>query len=294
MSKLVLGTAQFGAGYGITNREGRISDDSVRAILDVADAAGLFLLDTAPDYGDAQERLGALAGTGRRPQYVSKFTLPSSGSGPIDVAHLFSRSLDALRVPSLYGLLFHRVADLRDHRAADVWNGLREARNRGTLERIGVSIYDSDDLEIVARDFTDLDIIQVPGNVVDRRLLDHPALETLHANGAEVHVRSAYLQGLLLAEPADLPEYFASLRPAVESIRERAISTETSPAAVCLSFLAGHPSVDRIVVGSTSAAELAATITAFDAAPSIAGLDVPPADAELLDPRTWPPREDLQ
>ena len=45
VSQLVLGTAQFGDGYGITNERGRLSDTEVAGILDLALESGVTHVD---------------------------------------------------------------------------------------------------------------------------------------------------------------------------------------------------------------------------------------------------------
>jgi aryl-alcohol dehydrogenase-like predicted oxidoreductase len=289
MTRLILGTAQFGAGYGITNSTGRLTDAAVRDILGTAAASEIDLFDTAPDYGDAQARLAALRPPSPARRYVSKFGLPALGEAT--GTDLVGRSLTALGVSSLYGLLFHRVADLRDERAAPAWELLQAERADGRVTRIGASIYDADDLAVVVERFPGLDLIQVPGNIIDRRLLDSPVLRDLHDRGVEVHVRSAYLQGLLLTAPDRVPDELAGLRPAVAEIAAAAASSGRSVLELVLASLKGHPVVDAVLVGALSGDELGDTVSAWnsagDAPPVVA---FPEVDASLLDPRLWPAR----
>jgi aryl-alcohol dehydrogenase-like predicted oxidoreductase len=295
MTELILGTAQFGAGYGITNTVGRIADDDMAAILAEARTAGIDLFDTAPDYGDAQRRLGELADANTPRRFVSKFGLPEGGAPTLRGDTLFASSLSDLRVSSLYGLLFHRVADLRDDRASAAWDSLRSARESGTVARIGASIYDADDLAIAVERFPDLNLIQIPANIVDRRLLDHPTLRSLHDRGVEVHVRSAYLQGLLLTSPDGLPPHFNRLRPIVAQLRAVAAERGSSVMAAALGFLRDHPVVDAVLVGALNAGELSATVAAWrEVAADATSIELPSAPADLLDPRDWPPRGTAQ
>jgi aryl-alcohol dehydrogenase-like predicted oxidoreductase len=294
MTSLILGTAQFGAGYGVTNEFGRIDDESMSRILEVADQAEIQVFDTAPDYGDAQLRLGRLSGQGAGRQFISKFVLPLEGGGVLSEEHLFGSSLSALQVESLYGLLFHRVSDLRDSRAPEAWMRLQAARRSGLIGKIGASIYDVNDLELIADRFVDLDLLQVPGNVLDRRLLSHPLLEELHDRGVEIHVRSAYLQGLLLKSPEELPTYFDDFQPAIHALHRRASSRGTPLIASLLGYLKFHPAVDAVLVGATQAKELTSTIGAWTSAREEDwSLDLPDFPAELLDPRYWPSRQEL-
>ena len=61
MQSIVLGTAQWGLDYGVTNSRGRLSEDALHNLLDIAQRAGIATLDTASAYGDAEERIGAVA-----------------------------------------------------------------------------------------------------------------------------------------------------------------------------------------------------------------------------------------
>lgn len=57
-SQFMLGTAQFGTGYGIANQIGRPSYQTVLKILECAAANGVNCLDTAPTYGDSEKIIG--------------------------------------------------------------------------------------------------------------------------------------------------------------------------------------------------------------------------------------------
>ena len=50
--RLILGTAQWGSRYGVSNTQGMTSEREIAKILDKAFASGISLLDTAPDYGE--------------------------------------------------------------------------------------------------------------------------------------------------------------------------------------------------------------------------------------------------
>jgi aryl-alcohol dehydrogenase-like predicted oxidoreductase len=287
MTELILGTAQFGTAYGITNAAGRIDDDLVTGILRVAASHGIDIFDTSPGYGDAQQRLGSLA-VETSPRYVSKFALPDDAATLPSAAELSDATLESLRVDSLYGMLFHRVDDLRDPRADDAWRLLREARDAGAITRIGASVYDAADLAVALERFPDLDLLQIPGSIVDRRLLDSALVAEVHERGVEIHVRSAYLQGLLLAEPAALPVHAAPLAPVIDSLHGEAARQQTTVIALALGYLRDHPLVDGVLVGATNPAELEATAAAWAAPVDTTGVANPGLDERVLDPRRWP------
>jgi aryl-alcohol dehydrogenase-like predicted oxidoreductase len=287
VSKLILGTAQFGSGYGITNTGGRIDDTSMSMVMSTAARSGIHTFDTAADYGDSQTRLGLEPGSSDR-RYVTKFSLNADPGAPPSDDVLFARSAETLRVEVLDGVLFHRISDLLDARFPAALASLRAARSAGRIRRIGVSVYDDQDLELALSRFPDLDLLQIPGSLVDRRLIDDIAVARLKDNGTEIHVRSAFLQGLLLSPPGSLPEFFSPLRETLASLARVAADRETTVLGLAIRFLRDHDVVDGVIAGATNARELNAIVKEWDdrsAAPLDMKFTVPPA---ILDPRGWP------
>lgn len=284
MTRLIVGTAQFGLGYGITNNFKRLDDETVAEILTTAVAGGVNTFDTAEAYGDAQERLGRLMPLGADVQYISKFTLDCDPT----TASLYSDAASRLRVDTIAGLLVHRVGDLLDERFPAALKIIRAARRDGAIERFGVSVYDLDDLELALATMPDLSLIQIPGSIIDRRLLDSPVVTELRSGGVEVHVRSAFLQGLLLAVPNRLAAPFEQLRPILEDLDAWAAAAETSRLAVVLGYLASHDNADAVVVGAAKGVELRAVLEAWTN-PST-DVPMPVAGAlplHIIDPRLW-------
>ena len=55
-TKLCLGSAQFGLDYGITNKKGKLDFNEVKEILGFAEDCGINYIDTAQDYGNAENK----------------------------------------------------------------------------------------------------------------------------------------------------------------------------------------------------------------------------------------------
>lgn len=283
MTQLVLGTAQFGTEYGAMNTVGRLGDAAVQAVSTAAVQGGVEVFDTSSYYGDAQGRLGEAFEGRPKPRFISKFGL----DGPtVELGKQLDATLRSLRVDSLEALLFHRVDDLRDPRAPRACQLLREARAAGLVKHVGASIYDSADLEIALELMPDLDILQLPANALDRRLLEHPMLDEFHRRGGLVHVRSAYLQGVLLAPLSSIPGHLSELRPAVAHIQEVATERDIPLIELLLGFLKHHPLVDAVVVGALTAPEMRQTLSAWNDAAAVE-FEVPVLADALLDPRRW-------
>lgn len=284
MTDLILGTAQFGPGYGITNESRRIDDGEVADTLRTAVAAGIRVFDTADAYGDAQERLGQLMPTGADVEYISKFSL----KGLPNASSLYVHSMERLQVKTLRGLLAHNAADFLDDRFPEALAIIRSAKSDGVIGLIGASVYDQGELELAMRMIPELDVIQIPGSFVDRRLLDSHLVRDLKEKGVQVHVRSAFLQGMLLSAEEKIPARFAALRPVISQLDSTAKSMGLSRLCLLLGFLKFHDAVDAVVVGAASHRELDSIVREWGVA---SPLSLPHETDELLpwiiDPRQW-------
>ena len=60
MSRLALGTVQFGLDYGVSNQTGKVDLDEAKAILTACEKLGIRSLDTATEYGDSEKILGEI------------------------------------------------------------------------------------------------------------------------------------------------------------------------------------------------------------------------------------------
>ena len=287
MTELVLGTVQFGLDYGITNTSGEISDSSLKEMLSFAELNDINLFDTAADYGNSQYRLGQLAQAGSITRYVTKFSLPSDGSKPTS-GNIFRDSMDLLKVKKLHGVLFHKLSDLSDPRFEDTLNILREGRDNDILSRIGVSIYKRADLLLALEVFPDLDLLQLPANVLDVNLLESDEVRMLKSRGIEVHVRSVFLQGMLLTSPNQLSDFFEPLKPALITLQNVAAETGKSVLELLLAKIRHHSSVDAVVVGATTLGELTEITSAWKSASEFEDFELPGVPRNILDPRLWP------
>ncbi len=294
LSRIGLGTVQLGMDYGISNRDGRPDEAEAAAILAQAMTSGVGYLDTAPAYGDAEALVGRLLPDRHGFRIVTK--TPAVPAPRIESAHRqqwldsLERSLDRLRIRRAYGLLVHHVADLDKPGWQHLVDALQEAKARGLVYRIGVSIYNEQQLTLAESRLCP-EIVQLPFNALDRRPIAAGTLTHLKTRGAEIHARSLFLQGLLLMPPAGLPDFFEPLQPVLASLRNAWASRGLSPVAACLAFVLRHPAIDAAIVGVNRRVELAEIIAALDEAQATAGSndEMPPeVDPIFLDPSRWP------
>lgn len=287
LSPITLGTAQFGTNYGIANGIGQVSREEVAKILSCALAQGVDSLDTAIGYGQSEAMLGGI-GVG---QFDVVTKLPPL---PIDVADLkkwiadqVSGCLERLKQESIHGLLLHRSHDLQGPAGSVLADELSALKKQGRVEKIGVSIYNPSELEFVTNSL-ELDLVQAPLNLVDRRLVTSGWLDRLKQMNAEVHTRSAFLQGLLLMSREHIPEKFERWAGLWDSWGESLRMHDISALAACLFYPLAHPQVDRVVVGVDSLAQLKEIVDVAKRAPVARDFDFMSSDDEqLINPSRW-------
>ena len=287
--QLCLGTVQFGLPYGITNHSGQVPENEVRRILDLAAASGINLLDTAQAYGTAEIVLGRCWPADVPRRLISK--LPA-GACRQNWENVLITSLERLQVPKLHGLLFASCIGS----AGAQWRcspGLDgEFAGRGLVERIGVSIYGASELDGLP--LNRLQLVQLPLSVYDQRLVRDGTVDKLQNLGVAVHVRSVFLQGLLLQSPDQWPDHLsAEFRVHHASWLEHLHQDGISPLAGALGFVRAIEGVEAVLVGVASGQELAQVLQAWEqkmTAPPEALLDWAWERVVDLDPRCWPPR----
>lgn len=287
MNRLALGTAQFGLAYGISNAAGQVPRAEARAMLGMARAGGMDTVDTAAAYGDSEACLGE-AGT-RDLKVVTKLPpMPAGCTDPASwVEQQFDASLRRLGRSTVHGLLLHRPAQLLEPGGAGLWAAMVRLKEQRRVARLGVSIYAPQELQAVTSAFR-LDLVQAPLNLVDRRLCASGWLGRLHDEGVEVHARSAFLQGLLLMPPDQLPTRFRRWSGLWARWHEWLGRSGVPAVRACLAFVLAQPEVDRVVVGAESCSQLRDILAAAASDARVGELpDLGCDDQDLVDPSRW-------
>ena len=284
--KLALGTAQFGLAYGIANQVGQVSLAEANSILKFAAASGIDTLDTAISYGDSEHRLGQIGV--RNWQVVSK--LPAI---PDDIVHpmpwiqdIVNSSLQNLNVSKLYGLLLHRPVQLLERRGDQIYLALQELKKTGLIEKIGISIYDPAELNNLCPHFH-FDIIQVPFNIIDRRLIQSGWLNRLANDGVELHARSVFLQGLLLMKSVDRPSLFNKWSSLFLRWDQWLTEVGLTAQEASLRYALSYPQIKKVIVGVDSVKQLKELTEAAHGPLPYVPNQLFSNDINLLNPANW-------
>ena len=250
---------------------------------------GIRVLDTAAAYGDSEANLGA-CGMQRWSVITKVSSLRDWDEANLGAVARESvlRSLEKLGSESLHAVLAHDYYDAVGERGRRFYDALAPLADLGLIDKIGVSIYEPDDMGGI--DVTNAQIVQAPLNVFDQRILRSGVANRLTAVGGELHVRSVFLQGLLLLPAAARPASFASWLEKLGRFDSYVQSSGLDPVAVCLGFVASQSAVRRCVVGVETAEQLTQVVDAFQVGNGQVSEDLEMLrsdDVGLIDPRKW-------
>jgi aryl-alcohol dehydrogenase-like predicted oxidoreductase len=291
--KLGIGTAQFGLDYGISNPNGKTPPKEVARILDVAVRSGVCLLDTAPAYGTSEEVLGKTLPQESFFEIVTKTPIFSQSVLNRDRTKIledtFYQSLERLNQSFLYGLLIHRAEDLLADGGEQLLEKMLELKEKKLVKKVGVSVYSSEQINRIISKYSP-DLIQVPINIFDQRLLFDGTLRKLKNLEIEIHARSIFLQGLLLMLPEQLPPYFNSIEAHHKNYSDTLHQYGISPVQAAIAFVKGLDEVDRIIVGINHLNQFKEVIRAANTVKNLEpGFfdDFAISDESILNPSYW-------
>ncbi len=290
LSRLGLGTVQFGADYGISNGQGQSSFVQAREVLAEAHRQGLAVIDTSPAYGVSEEVVGRCLPDDHAFKIVTKTPVLGAAALTRDDAAVvkgsFYRSLQKLGQESLYALLVHHIGDLLAANGELLWDVMSDMKKWGLVEKIGVSAYSGDQIDRLLTRFP-IDIVQVPLNVFDQRLVKSGYLAGLKKRGVEIHVRSIFLQGLLLMPLDDVPAYFRPVYPKMAAYRSRLREHGLSPIAAAVNFARNVPEPDCFIIGVNDKRQLTENIAAWNAPVEFDYDDFAIEDENMVNPARW-------
>jgi aryl-alcohol dehydrogenase-like predicted oxidoreductase len=238
-NKLVLGTAQLGLKYGISNKSGKPSKAESFKILDFAYKNGISIFDTAHAYGDAENILGEFLqkkGIRKEIKIITKCENPLK-----DPEESFKR----LKTDYIDALLFHNPDCIKNKLLID---RMVDLKRTGRVKHIGVSVYDVKDA-IFAAKFDSIDYIQIPYNIFDQRLDKTDFFKLTKKNKKKVFGRSVFLQGLLFMADKEIPLSIKKAKVYLSRLDKIIAKHNLSRRQIALQFLLKNKNIDYVVLG---------------------------------------------
>ena len=286
--KIALGTAQFGLNYGVSNVSGQVKTPEVRSILKEAIKHNIDTLDTAIAYGSSENFLGKV-GVGQF-NIVTKLPPVPKNINDIDswVTNHVKSSLDRMSIKSISRLLLHRSAYLIETPNNKLFESLHRLKDLGVVDKVGVSIYDPEELDALEDCGIRVDIVQAPFNIIDRRLETSGWINKLKQTGVELHTRSVFLQGLILQKEEQRSPYFDTWKDYFDKLSEWIKDTKQTSLSASLNFLYFNIEIDKVIVGVQNKNQLVEILNSIsDIHNFLIPRDLMIDDPMLINPTNW-------
>jgi len=294
--KLCLGMVQFGMDYGAGGKR----KPPVRDCMDMLDYAvqnGVRAIDTASAYGEAEAVVGGFLARGTVPRsavsIVSKVRpnildglAPKAYYGAVRAS--LEHTLELLGTDYLDGYLYHSARYVFDDEKLMVLDRLKK---EGLVRAVGVSVYEPGEaVRGVESPLTDM--LQLPYSVFDQRMAREGVFPLAKRKHTAIHIRSVFLQGLIVMDETQVPQNLERARPVVQRVRAFCARWGVSPIALALHFAKAQSEASHLVFGVRDMEQLRQDIRLFgeEADPAVlsaAGAAFRELDADIIMPSLW-------
>jgi aryl-alcohol dehydrogenase-like predicted oxidoreductase len=241
LSKLIIGTVQFGLNYGITNTNGKTSKEDLDNIFNFCNQSNIKFFDTAQDYGNSEDILKEY-----KNKYSDIIIITKSKFKNKDINETINLSINKFNKIDYF--LLHSFDDYTEQ----VIDKLIEYKKENKITKIGVSIYNINEAKQLLID-NKIDIIQLPFNYLDKQWFDKEFQDLIKKNKVEIHVRSIFLQGILLnpildsKKPINISkEDFNYLNNIIDEISNE---FKLSRLELCFAYINSFEWIDKFLIG---------------------------------------------
>lgn len=290
--KLVLGSANFGLAYGIANKQ-KLDKKEVFDILRFARSQGVWGIDTAKVYGDAEDTVGEFfKENGKVFHIITKLPRKEYRSSQ-DVDKEVTESLQNMGVPFIDFLLVHSYESYKLFKKILI-PALRSLQRNKIIGHFGISIYYPDEAETILQEIKDTVAIEFPLNLFDQRFLKNDLLKKAKDRGNFLFARSVFLQGLFFLSAESLVGRFSKVGTKINRIKEISNECHMRPQCLAILFVVTNPWIDKVIIGVDSNKHLIGNLECFgkenaesyeDISAYVRELEV--ADEDILLPFKW-------
>ena len=287
--KLILGTAQFGLKYGITNSDNKPDNKKTQQMLKTAYENGITIYDTARAYGDSEYKLGLFNKNYKNVTIITKLKIDNDTKD--DVLLSVDKSLEMLNVDILDVLLLHRFEYLSNK---IILNTILELKEKKKIKKIGISVYTVEEA-IVSLKNKDIEYLQIPVNVLDQRWNNNEFLSLVNKRkDVFIFVRSIFLQGIILNNIDKWPKLQIDYKAIINKIDNIVKILNMSKIELCISYCKSLYWINGIIIGIDNEEQLIDNVKLFNTTRKLKDYELnmikdtfSNIDSILLDPSKW-------
>ena len=282
--KLVIGCAQSDENYGL-NKKNKFSEVFEHALKNK-----FTYFDTSLAYKNNRQFIQKLSHVKNK-----KIILKCSFEGIVDknfkkkIIHEINETIFKNGHKTIHSLLIHNpVLPLNKKKWLIVNKILENYKSKGTIKKIGISVYSKFELDQILDIFTP-EIVQFPLNLFNQSFADKAYLKKIKSKGIELHARSVFLQGLLVYEKKSIDSYFSIWSTQFKKYKSFIKRYRLNKLKACLIYLNQNDIVDKFVIGIDNKDQFSKILDTIQKLPKkkydFSELAV--TDDYLIDPRYW-------
>ncbi len=292
---LCLGTAQFGLNYGISNKRGKIPEDEVIAILNKAHHFGIKHLDTAQGYGSAEIIIGKYQKEkNKKFSIINKLISHNKANYTEEDINLLEKKFEIsclrLSTSSIDYILLHNPLDIKKEGNNILKEWLLSLKQRSLVKGIGMSIYNSNELQEIDPRF--LDIVELPISLYNQNNIIDGTVKSLKNNGSIIVARSIFLQGLLLTPASEFPNWVnKKIIEKHEKLSHFVNESKISLLDISLAYLKSLENIDTVILGISCLNDLDQIIKSWENNQNLIDTNWQEWSIKekiFTDPRLWP------
>lgn len=282
--KLCIGTAQFGTKYGISNKSGKIKKKELDKLFLILKKEKIKFLDTSIDYKNCEKILNKL--NLEKIKVISK--IPKIPKKCLNINKWIENkvilSLKKINKKSFYAILLHNSDDMLTNKANAIYKSLLNLKKLKKIEKIGISIYDFEKSISILKKFN-FDIIQCPYNVIDRRLDNSRYINFFKRKKIEIHVRSVFLQGLLLMKKR--PSKFDKWSKLFKIWDKMNKNNIPQSALNAVNFVLKNKNINKVILGFENSNQLQSILKNYQNKKTDYPTNIISKDLNLINPNNW-------
>ena len=284
--KIILGSANFDQSYGV--KKNFINKKEIKKILNFAARNNVKSIDTSPLYNKSEKIIGLL--NNRRFNIITKIPPKPKKIKKNNINKWLQKtvmqSLKNLKIKKFDCLLLHSADSLLSKDGDEFYKCIKNIKKDKLTNRIGLSIYDFNILGKILKRFK-FDIVQVPLNIFDQRLLETGWLRKLKNRKMEIHVRSIFMQGILLLKSSQLPKKLKKLNKHWLLWDQWLKKNKLNSLKACVSFISNQNHIDGVVVGCNNKNQLKQILKLRQKKNYFSLPNLKIINTKLIDPREW-------
>jgi predicted aldo/keto reductase-like oxidoreductase len=248
-SKIIIGTANFDKRYGILNN--KCDYKNINKVLNFSKKKKIKFLEVSKDYNNFKFKSKKIL---RNFKLYKKIDLQHKyfSTGKI-YKKIFNYLFEKKENKSCYAVIIRKPNLLLNTKGKRIFNFLTGLKKNKKISKIGITIYDTKNLKKIINNFN-IDFIQLPYNFLNYQTFEITK-KLIKNKKIEIHIRSIFLQGLLLKKYYELPSELERLSKYWLKIDNYLSSIRMNRYAACLNY-AVNSGANKLIIGVNNIKQL--------------------------------------